>query len=101
MGTRLILQNKLEEILGCRHVYYQPPETVKMEYPAIVYSRGYVRTDMANNKKYRKLNKYELIVISKRPDSPIVEALLDLPYCLYDRQYKADNLYHDVLTLYF
>ena len=38
MGTRLELQNKLEELLGSRHVYFQPPESVKMEYPAIKYS---------------------------------------------------------------
>ena len=40
MGTRLELQSKLEEILGSRQVYYQPPETVKMEYPAIVYRQN-------------------------------------------------------------
>lgn len=27
--------------------------------------------------------------------------LLMLPYCAYDTSYKSENLYHDVLTLYF
>lgn len=39
MGTRLELQSKLVELLGSKHVYYQPPESVKIEYPAIVYSK--------------------------------------------------------------
>ena len=47
MGTRIELQSKLEELLGSRQVYYQPPETVKMEYPAIVYSKSNIRTARA------------------------------------------------------
>lgn len=35
MGTRLELQSKLEELLGCRHVYFQPPESVKMEWQKV------------------------------------------------------------------
>ena len=38
MATRQELQTKLEDILGGRHVYFQPPESTKMEYPAIVFS---------------------------------------------------------------
>lgn len=101
MGTRLELQNKLEELLGSRQVYYQPPESVKMEYPAIVYSKNNIRITKANNSIYLKMNRYDLIVISKRPDNPVIDKLLDLPYCSYNRQYKSDNLYHDSLTLYF
>lgn len=101
MGTRLELQNKLEELLGSRQVYYQPPESVKMEYPAIVYSKNNTRTTKANNSIYLKMNRYDIIVISKRPDNPVIDKLLDLPYCSYDRLYKSDNLYHDSLTLYF
>ena len=101
MGTRLELQNKLEELLGSRQVYYQPPESVKMEYPAIVYSKNNIRITKANNSTYLKMNRYDLIVISKRPDNPVIDKLLDLPYCSYNRPYKSDNLYHDSLTLYF
>lgn len=101
MGTRLELQNKLEELLGSRQVYYQPPESVKMEYPAIVYSKNNIRITKANNSIYLKMNRYDIIVISKRPDNPVIDKLLDLPYCSYNRPYKSDNLYHDSLTLYF
>ena len=101
MGTRLELQSKLEELLGCRHVYFQPPESVKMEYPAIVYSRSSIKKVSANNTGYLRMNKYSVVVIDKKPDNPVISMLLMLPYCAYDTSYKSENLYHDVLTLYF
>lgn len=101
MASRLELQTKLEELLGSRNVYYQPPESVKMEYPAIVYSKSDIRTTHANDAVYSKRTQYSLIVISKKPDEPVIDKLLSIPYCSYDRPYKSDNLNHDVLTLYF
>ena len=101
MASRLELQTKLEELLGSRNVYYQPPESVKMEYPAIVYSKEGIQTAHANDAVYSKKNKYSLIVISKKPDDPVIDKLLEVPYCSYDRSYKSDNLNHDVLTLYY
>ena len=72
MGTRLELQSKLEELLGCRHVYFQPPESVKMEYPAIVYSRSSIKKVSANNTGYLLTNKYSVVVIDKKPDNPVI-----------------------------
>lgn len=65
MGTRLELQSKLEELLGCKNVYYQPPENLKMEYPAIRYSRSNINTRYADDVKYSSINCYEIIVIDK------------------------------------
>lgn len=101
MGTRLELQSKLEEILGSRQVYYQTPETVKMEYPAIVYFRVKIQTGNANDGVYLKTNKYSIIVISKRPEDSLIDRILGLSYCMHERAYKFDNLYHDVFVLYF
>lgn len=101
MRTRLELQELLEKLLGSDNVYYQSPESVKMEYPAIRYTKSNIESDYANNQKYLKRKRYEITVISKRPDDPVIEKLLDLPYCTFDRHYKADNLNHDVLSLYF
>lgn len=101
MASRLELQSKLEELLGSKNVYYQPPESVKMTYPAIVYSKQNIRVTHANDSIYSKKTRYELIVISKSPDSDVIEKLLGMRYCSFDRHYKADNLNHDVLTLYY
>lgn len=101
MASRLELQAKLEELLGSKNVYYQPPESLKMNYPAIVYSKSRIDTRKANNSTYSRNTRYEITVIDKLPDNPVIDKLMKLPYCSYDRLYKADNLNHDVLTLYF
>lgn len=101
MGTRLDLQSKLEELLGSKYVYYQPSSKVQMTYPAITYVKGKLTQVYANNSTYRLLTRYDLTVISNRPDNPVIQKLLELPYCSYDRRYISDNLYHDSLTLYF
>lgn len=101
MADRLDLQSLLEGLLGSRNVYYQPPESIKMQYDAIRYSKKNIRTTYANNSKYSMKDCYELVVISVKPDNPVIKKLLELPYCSYDRHYVADNLNHDVLTIYY
>lgn len=101
MSTRVELQSKLEELLGSKHVYYQPPESLKMEYPAIVYSKKDIKSTNADNIKYSYSNCYEVIVINKKPDNVVIEKILSLPYTTFNRHYKADNLNHDVLTIYY
>ena len=101
MASRLELQTKLEELLGSRNVYFNPPESLKMQYDAIRYSRRKIDKKHANDAAYITQKCYELILISRDPDNPLVDKILALPYCSYDRQYYADNLSHDVFTLYY
>lgn len=101
MASRLKLQTTLEEMLGNRNVYYQPPENLKMNYPAIRYKKSKVDSDYADDRTYNNTKRYELIVIDKMPDNPVIDRLLELPYCSFDRHYESDNLNHDVLTLYY
>ena len=84
---------------GDRHVYYQPPSNVVMKYPAIKYSRSDIDNTFANNSVYKQTRSYEIIVIDKKPDSEIVDKVSQLPKIRYDRNYKSDNLNHDVFTL--
>ena len=101
MADRLELHSLLEEMLDSKNVYYQPPESIKMQYDAIRYSKKNIRSTFANGGKYLMKDGYELIVMSKGPDHPVIKKLLSLPYCSYDRHYVADNLNHDVLTIYY
>lgn len=101
MANRPNLQTILEEILGSRNVYYQPPESVKMNYPAIVYEfEGLVNT-YADGGVYLTKHKYSLILIDKNPDSLFVGKINRLSFCSFVRHYKSDNLNHYVFTLYF
>lgn len=97
--SRIELQNLLEGILGTRNVYYQPPESIRMEFPAIIYSLNRIRNNHADNSVYIKSKEYELMVIDWDPESEIIEKVLKLPFCRFDRSYKADDLNHFVFTL--
>lgn len=101
MADRLKLHAKLIELLGSNHVYYQPPETIKMEYPAIRYSKNSIKSTFANSNVYSNKKSYEIIVIDKKPDNVVIDKMFELPYVRFDRHYVADNLNHDVFTLYY
>ena len=101
MASRLELQTKLEELLNSRNVYYQPPESVQMKYPAIRYSKKKIESRYANNAVYSSLDCYEIVVMDYNPDNPVIKKLLALPLSSYDRLYVANNLNHDVITLYY
>lgn len=100
MDNRLELHEEFCDILCSRNVYFQPPESVKMKYPAIVYARKAIDNIMADNRAYKQNWGYEVTYIDKDPDSENVKKLSQLPYCRYDRHFVADNLNHDVFTLY-
>lgn len=99
MDQRLKLHEELCEALGSRHVYFQPPESLKMSYPAIVYSRKDINLIYANNEPYGHIFEYEVTVIDRDPDSEVVKRIAQLPRCLFDRHYSADNLNHDVFVI--
>ena len=101
MSTRLDLHELLCDCLGSRNVYFQPPESIKMQYPAIVYSRDDIENDHANNGTYIQSTAYNIIVIDPDPDSEVVQKVSKLPMCMFDRHYAADNLNHDSFTIYY
>ena len=101
MASRLNLHSDLLALLGSENVYYQPPPSIMMKYPAIVYSRKNISNSHANNSIYNQSYSYELIVIDENPDSEIVEKVSKLSTCKFDRHYEKDNLNHDVFTLYY
>lgn len=101
MNRREELHEILCEALGSRNVYFQPPESIKMQYPAIVYSRDDIDNNFANNSVYMQSLAYSITVIDSDPDSEVVDRVSKLPRCQYDRHYKSDNLNHDIFTIYY
>lgn len=100
MRTRTELQDYLENLLGSRNVYYQPPASLQMRYPAIVYKRNPARNRHSEDNVYLQNDSYELTVISRDPDIPVVVELSRLPLCRWDARYVGENLYHDRFTLF-
>lgn len=105
MARREPLQTLLEEIHtaanGNDNVYFQPPENFKMEYPCIRYSRDNAYRASADNHGYIYSPRYQLILISRDPDNPVVEKIARLPLANALRSYEANGLHHDIFQLYF
>lgn len=102
MGRRLNLHEEFCKILGTRNVYYNPPESVRMNYDAIRYGLGGKDLKRANDKIYKSTDQYEGVVITRNPDSEVPDAILNhFSMCSFGSPYVADNLYHFPFTLYY
>ena len=100
MVNRVDLHYALRDILGTDNVYFSPPENMKMQYPAFVYSRIGADVADADNNKYKVNFKYKVVYISRKPDSEdVIAKVLALPHSKYLTPFVADNLYHDVFEI--
>ncbi len=101
MGQRLELHALLKQILASDNVYHQPPATLQMSYPCIVYQVDGAESEFAGNKPYMVTKRYQITVIDRDPDSQIRDRLVWLDTAIFNRHFTANNLHHDVFTLYF
>lgn len=102
LERRLQLQSKLEEVIGSRHVYFQPPETMRLEYPCVVYFKNALPVKYANNKIYKKKQAYTLTYVDKNPDSEMPNTILHaFSFIRTDSYYRTEGLNHTKFTLYF
>lgn len=101
LDRRLKLDAMLREILGSNNVYFQPPEGVRMKYPAIKYERNRVASTSADNIIYKQDISYMITCIYTDPDDDLPLKISRIPKCRHDRPYIADGLIHDVYELYF
>lgn len=95
------LQEILESIIGVRKVYFQPPESVRLEYPCIIYTLQNVDTRYANDNPYRNMDAYSLMIIDRNPDSAIRFEVEKLPYTRFDRFFTSSNLNHWNYLIYY
>lgn len=104
-SRRLKLHGILCEILSCPRrgeecrAYFQPPASITMKYPAIVYALDNIENTFANDGVYLYSRKYLITVIDRDPDSSIVDKVAAMPACRFNRHYTKDNLNHYVFTL--
>lgn len=110
MKTRLDLHETLLDILvglsvrerdGSGHLYFQPPETVKMTYPAIVYTLSGIPIRHADNRPYKHAKQYTITAIDKDPDSKLPERIAEFSTVRFDRFFTSENLNHWVFTIHF
>lgn len=101
MATRLELHKELEELFETKNVYFQPPEGFKMKYDCVVYTRRSGDTRFADNNPYTFYKSYEVTLIRRSPENDWVDKFaMHFPRSRYDRNFKTDNLEHDVFVVY-
>ena len=105
---RTDLQTELELLMGAvagpefiQNVYFQPPPSVKLKYPCIVYEVDYRMNAFADNLPYRNTKRYQLTVIDRNPDSKIPDGVARLPLNTYVRFFAAGDLNHHIFVLYY
>ena len=99
---RLEFHEQLCTMLGSRNVYFQPPATIKLHYPCIVYSAGEDPVRYADNNHYLKADCYEVQIIAKDPTFELFETFTSKwQYAREKPPFTADNLNHHNYTVYF
>jgi len=101
MGSRLDLHADLVGIMDGGEVYFQPPSSIKMSYPCIVYKRQRTDTKHANNKPYKLARLYQITLIDDTPDSTFVDILSLMSGVRHTNSFSKDQLSHDVFSLFY
>lgn len=102
MASRLDLQAALESISGVRKVYFQPPESIKLTYPCVIYEFSKYDIKHADDVNYVASKEYELTLIDKNSDSSIPDLIVQRFKTLrFDRMFVNDGLYHWAFKLFY
>lgn len=108
IGDRLELHEKLKLLLvnygggKAKDVYFQPPETIHMSYPAIVYELDGIQDNKANNYTYFSGRRYSIEFMTRDPDSRLIDQfLMEFKFCNFSRSFVSNNLNHYIFTLYY
>lgn len=101
MASRKELHNRLIEILGSTNVYFNPPESIKLEYPCIVYNLDNKELVKADNINYLKRNYYNVTLIHPDPVNSIQDMIMDIPYTTFTSFYSAEDLNHYRYQIYY
>lgn len=100
-GDRKELGLEFKRIPGVKKVYFQPPESIKLEYPCIIYNWSVANSDFANNFTYGFKRGYTVTIIDSNPDSKIPDEVIKFPLCRFDRHFVSNNLHHFVFRIYY
>lgn len=90
----------LKEALGSDNVYFQPPETMKLSYPCIVFSETRPKVVFANNELYRDMKAFRVIYMDSLPTSDVPDKIKRIRYSSLEQIYKSGNLNHYAFTIY-
>lgn len=100
MRTYRDLLHLLLQAVQHNRVYFQPPENLKMVYPAIVFHLSKIEVDRASDVPYKGAKEYSVTLITKDPEPDVIDEILKIPYSSLDTSYISDGMNHFVFTVY-
>lgn len=100
MRTYRDLLRLLQKAVDHNRVYFQPPENLKIGYPAVIFHLSKVKLDHADDVPYKGAREYSVVLISKEPEPEVIDEILKIPYTTLDTTYISDGMNHFVFTTY-
>lgn len=101
MASRLSLHNKFKELIG-NNVYFQPPASIRMSYPCIIYQIEPPDMKHADDIHYLFTNHYKVIYVDRDPDNDMKITLLkSFPMMRMTNFMTVDNLNQYHYDLYY
>lgn len=94
------LLHLLQQAVQHNRVYFQPPENLKIGYPAVVFHLSKIKIDHASDVPYKGAKEYSVILITKDPEPDVIDEILKIPYSSLDTTYISDGMNHFVFTVY-
>lgn len=100
MRTYRDLLHLLQKAVDHNRVYFQPPENLKIGYPAVVFHLSKIKHDHADDVPYKGAREYSVTLITKEPEPEVLDEILKIPYTTLDTTYISDGMNHFVFTTY-
>lgn len=83
------------------NIYFTPPDSVVLKYPACVVTREDIDVLKANNKIYNANIAYKVVYISREEGDDIFLKVMNLfDHSAFRTEYKYNGLYHKVFVVY-
>lgn len=100
MRTYRDLLHLLKKAVDNNRVYFQPPENLKIGYPAVIFHLSKIKLDHADNVPYKGAREYSVTLITNEPEPEVLDEILKIPYTTLDTTYITDGMNHFVFTTY-
>lgn len=97
--TRPEFHEFLIDISGCENAYFQPPASLKLKYPCLIYLLSGNGELIADDDIYHLKKEYQVIVVDRDPDSAIADRFIFNRRFKFQRSYQSDGLNHFVFTI--
>lgn len=90
---RLRFHNALQAYVGNNiKLYFNPPEDLKLQIPCIRYSLSTFNVRHADDQVHRAVPIYDVTLVTRDVDDPLIEKLVKFPGSRFDRTYRDSSL---------